>query len=358
MKLYLYILVAYIVLGLGNVNTARAEEDYEFYKKYGHSNKIWNQAVEAGFVAYEKQDCDGTLTQLQEAIRLQAQDPLVYYKMAVCTELKESPYTALQYYQLALEKLETLQAVHRYQRDIYENYGRALLKADRKKDAVPYLTRAAAVGTPSFSLYYLVGSLYGETGNWPAAIENYKKAITQDSSDIDPKLLSQIYFQVGKSYYDAKDLPQASAHLDRALQLDPQNVPAQNLRGEISTALQQKSMTEMMEGISKTPTVPQGAITGSTPPTSTATTPPSGATPTTPIPGSTGPSNLPPAAAKLPPLNPPTSTPPAGTSTPPAPAPGPTTVPQGAPGPAPAPAPANVPPSQPVPVVTTPAPPQ
>lgn len=349
MKLFfLYILLGYLIFGLGIPYSSRADEDYEFYKKQGHSNKTWNQVVEAGFAAYEKQDCDGALAQLQEAIRLQAQDPLVYYKMAVCTELKGSPYTALQYYQLALEKLETLPAVHRYQRDIYENYGRALLKADKKKEAMPFLSRAAAVGTPSFSLYYLVGSLAGETGDWGAALDYYKKAIAQDTSDVDPKLLSKIYFQVGKSYYDAKDFPQAGTHLDRAVQLDPDNIPAQNLRGSVSTALQQKSMTEMIEGLGpKSPMTPGGT----TPTTSSTPAPPAGATtPTSPTPGvpsntTTGSSNLPPAAAKLPPLNPPSSTtPPAGSNTPPA--------------PIAAPLPGNIPPSEPVPVVGQPAPPK
>ena len=107
MKLFfLYILAGCLFFGLGMPTRAWAQEDYEFYKKNGHTNKAWNQEVEAGFTAYDKQDCDGTVTHLQEAIKLQCQDALVYYKMAVCTELKGSPYTSIQYYQLAMEKLQ------------------------------------------------------------------------------------------------------------------------------------------------------------------------------------------------------------------------------------------------------------
>jgi tetratricopeptide (TPR) repeat protein len=319
MKLFfLYILVTCLVLAGGISRLALADGDYDFYKKYGHSNKTWNQEVEAGFAAYDKQDCDGTITHLQEAIKLQAQDALIYYKMAVCTELKGSPYTALQYYQLAQEKLQTLPAVHRYQQDIYENYGRALLKSDKKKEALPYLSRAAAVGSPSFALFYMVGSLSAENGDWGAAVDYYKKAIAQDTTGIDPKLLSQIYFQVGRSFYDAKDYQQALLQLDRAAQLDPDNVQAQNLRGTVATLVQQKSMGEMLDGLSQKGTTGPGTQTSPTVPST-------GPVPVTTTPGSTTPgtttgaSNLPPAAAKLPPLNPP--------SNPPAPAPAPATVP-------------------------------
>jgi tetratricopeptide (TPR) repeat protein len=322
MKLFfLYILLGYLLMGLGNPAPARADEDFEFYKKFGHSNKTWNAAVEAGFAAYEKQDCDASLTQLQEAIRLQAQDGLIYYKMAVCTELKGSPYTALQYYQLALEKLETLSAVHRYQRDIYENYGRALLKADRKKEAIPYLSRAAALGTPSFALFYLVGSLSGEAGDMGAALDYFKKAIAQDTTDVDPKLLSQVYFKVGKAWFDAKDYAQASPLLERAVQLEPENIQASQMLSDINLAKQQRSMVEMIDGLSKPgSTSPAGTVPGTQAPS---TSPPTGPVPTTTAPGSPTPGspatspNLPPAAAKLPPLNPPPANPPAPAPAPP-----------------------------------------
>ena len=291
-----YILAACLFFGMGFLKPVHADGDYDFYKKYGHTNKSWNQEVEAGFAAYDKQDCDGTVTHLQEAIRLQAQDALVYYKMAVCTELKGSPYTALQYYQLAQEKLQTLQAVHRYQQDIYENYGRALLKAGKKKEALPYLSRAAAVGTPSFSLFYMVGSLSAEMGDWGAAMDYYKKAIAQDTTGVDPKLLAQIYYQVGKSLCDAKDYQQSLVQLDRAAQLDPDNVQVQNLRSTVATLQQQKSMGEMLDHVSQKGTIGPSSSGTETQPSSTT---PSSGTP-----------NLPPAAANLPPLNPPVNPPP------------------------------------------------
>src|SRR6188474_3546996 len=75
--------------------------DYEFYKKNGHTHKDWNDDVRLGFEAYDQQNCELALTHLKKAVGAQSQDPLVFFKLAVCSELIDSPYTALQYYQLS-----------------------------------------------------------------------------------------------------------------------------------------------------------------------------------------------------------------------------------------------------------------
>jgi len=255
--------------------TAYADDDYKFYKKHGHSNKSWNEMVKQGFAAYEKGDCNQTIARLKEAIRVQCQDGLVYFKLAVCTEAQGSPYTAMQYYQLAQEKLEKLPSVHPYQKDIFENYGRALYKAKRYKEALPYLTRAAAVGAPSFGLYYMVGNLYAKQNDPNGALDYYKKALTQDHSGVPPKLLSGVFFEVAKTYFQNKDYKTTVGLLNKAIQLDPENQEAKSLKGKASLALQQNSMVEMIQNLTNQQ-APQDPASSSAPP--------------------------PPAAAKLPPL--------------------------------------------------------
>lgn len=309
-RLFYYIFITYVAfstLGLSSILAQDAETDFKFYKKHGHSSKAWNEYVEQGFIAYHNQNCQAAVRNLKEAVSLQAQDALVYFKLAVCSELMDSPYTAIQYYQLAQEKLQKLPAVHRYQKEIFENYGRALFKAGKEKEAMPYLTRAAVVGTPSFALYYMVGTLYGKKNDWPAAREYFQKALTQDVSKIEPKLLSQVYFEVAKVYYEAKDLQNASKLLDKAIQLDPTNQQAMNMRASVNTGLQQKSMVDMLQNLSE-----QNQAAGE------------------PTPQSAPP---PPAAAKLPPLD-------GGSTTDP-------TPPMGQVNPAPAPSPSPAPPSPP-----------
>lgn len=254
-----------------------AEEDYKFYKKYGHSSKNWNESVKQGFEAYERQDCNQAMTQLKAAVAQQCRDPIVFFKLAVCSELMDSPYTAMQYYQLAEESLPQLKATHRYQREIYENYGRALFKAKRYKEALPYLTRAAAIGTPSFALFYMVGSLYAKNNDMNAALDYYRRALTQDQSGIDPKLLSKVYYEVARAHYNAKNFKQAAQLLDRAVQLDPTNQEAINLRNNVGTGLQQQSIVEMLKNLSNENEQTQAPTPQSAPP--------------------------PPAASKLPPLD-------------------------------------------------------
>ncbi len=304
-----------------------AQEDFEFYKKHGHSDKSWNEMVKQGFTAYDQQDCNTAMTHLKAAVAEQCQDALVYFKLAVCSELSGSPYTSLQYYQLAQEKLQNLQVIHRYQKDIFENYGRALFKAKRYNEAMPYLTRAAAIGNPSFGLYYMVGFLYSQKKDYPAAIDYYKRALTQDTTGSPPVLLGNVHFEVGRTYFDNKDYKTALHHLNQAVQLDPNHRGAAQLIQQCNTALQQSSIVEMMQKLSTQK------------PGSTTEAPPAAQPP-------------PPAASQLPPLNPqapadPThplgSTVPTGVPAAPATSPQPGTAPPSQPQPAPQPPPQKIP---------------
>lgn len=314
--------------------SAQAGADYEYYKKTGHSNKMWDESVKRGFEAYDKQDCEGALASLKEAIAAQCQDGLVFYKIAVCSETTGSPYTALQYYQLAEEKLMKLPQIHRYQQDIFESYGRALFQAKRYDQAFPYLQRAAAIGTPSFGLYYMVGFLSATKGDMRAAIEMFEKALAQDTTGVPPTTLAVVYREVAKAYHANKDFQKSSQLADKALALNPNDPEATKIKNETSSMASQQSMINMIDGMTKQQLQDPGAPRppGSLPP--------------------------PPAAAKLPPLNPQPiqdPTPPMGnmvqpgTPAPPAPsygasAPPPvTTSPTTAPPPPTAPAPAGAP---------------
>jgi tetratricopeptide (TPR) repeat protein len=316
----LLILIPLFSLMLSPRAGAQAQEnDFEFYKKNGHSSKAWDESVKKGFEAYDKQDCNATLTFLKEAIAAQAQDGLVFYKVAVCSEVTGTPYTALQYYQLAEEKLMKLPQIHRYQRDVFESYGRALFQAKRYDQAFPYLSRAVALGTPSFGLFYMVGYLHMMKGDTRAAIELFEKALAQDTAGVQPLMLANVYREVAKAYYANKDYQKAMQLVTQALNLNPQDQEAMKIKNELSNMAQQQSIVQMIEGMTST-TVPD---------------------PGAPKPQSAPP---PPAAGQLPPLNPPPAqdpTPPLGTVVPPgtaAPPPAPPAAPPAAPPPAPPPA--------------------
>ncbi|MCE9624778.1 MAG: tetratricopeptide repeat protein [Deltaproteobacteria bacterium] len=279
------------LFGLSLPKLARADsEDFEFYKKYGHHSKAWDDYVKQGFDAYDQQNCDQAMTGLKQAIATQCQDALVYFKMAVCSEVAGTPYTALQYYQLAEEKLAKLEVIHRYQKDIYESYGRALFQAKRYDESFPYLVKAAAVGSPSFGLYYMVGYLYSKKNDNKAAIEFFDKALAQDTSKAPPAILALVYREVAKSYAKDKNYQKGMDLVNKALQLNPSDQESTQLRSEISNVLSQQSILQMIHSAEGTVSGEQGATNPSKPP--------------------------PPAAAKLPPLESQTlkdPTPPLGT---------------------------------------------
>jgi len=289
--------------------------DYEFYKKYGNTSKQWDDNVRAGFDAYDRQDCDQALRALKDAIAAQTQDALVFYKVAVCSELTGTPYTALQYYQLAEEKLQTLKGIHPYQRDINESYGRALFQAKKYDQAFPYLQRAVALGTPNFGIFYMVGYLYMTKNDNRAAVEMFERALAQDISKVPPATLATVYREVGKAHFQNKDYVRASELIQKTLQINPNDPEATKINNQLSSMQQQNQVMGMMDSMTKAPLPNPDALNK---PTDTSQPP------------------LPPAASKLPPLNPPTA---AGDPTPPL----GNVVPEGAPPPAPAPAPAPAP---------------
>lgn len=245
MKRFIFLLIFFSILA---PTALRAEmSDFEFYKKRGHSNKAWNDAVEAGFAAYDAKKCDEAMMNLKQAVAAQCQDALVYFKLAVCSEAAGTPYTALQYYQLAEEKLAKLSAPHRYQTDIYENYGRALFQSKRFDEAFPLLTRAAAIGSPSFGLYYMVGYLHAKKGNRAAALEFFEKALAQDSGQAPPPLLATVYRELAKSYFQNKDYEKSSAFVSKTLQINPNDAEATQLRTQISNIQTQQGIMKMIQ---------------------------------------------------------------------------------------------------------------
>jgi tetratricopeptide (TPR) repeat protein len=223
--------------------------DYSFYKKHGHSKKQWDSFVKSGFEAYDQQDCTQALSFLKQAIGAQCQDPLVYYKVAVCSEAEGSLYTAIQYYQLSEEQLQKLPAPHSYQKDIYENYGRALFQAKKFQEAFPYLTRAAAIGTPSFGLFYMVAKLYQSRNDPRAALEYFDRALTQDTRGAPPLVLASVYKEVAKAKLQAKENQKAAQLIDKSLKLQPQDPEAMQIRSQIITQLQQENLVKIIENL-------------------------------------------------------------------------------------------------------------
>ncbi len=228
-------------------------DDFGFYKKQGKASKAWNDFVKQGFDSYDSQDCEKSVTFLKEAVKNGCQDPIVFFKLAACSEVMGSYYSAAQYYKQAEDGLKLLRSPHRYQTDFYEAYGRTLYLNQRLDEAIPYLTKATETGTPSFFLYYLLGELLNSKGQAPAAIEYFNKALAQPLTQATPGQLTRIYKTIGKSYLDAKNYSKATEYLTKAADQSPNDQEIQQLKYRASEAKRQedlfKSMDQMMNNL-------------------------------------------------------------------------------------------------------------
>ena len=196
---------------------AQTGNDYTFYRSYGQHNTSWDQYVKNGFEAYDRQDCLQTLEQLRLAISLRCEDPLVLYKLAVCSEKEEQLYTAIQYYKLAYNKLQYFPSAHPYKDSIYENYGRALFKNKSYDEALPLLEKASTTATPSFSVFYMTGFIHAKNQAWEKAFPYLEKAVQQDTSGVPPPVLAQVYLLVAQARAQKGEYSSAIKMIKQAL---------------------------------------------------------------------------------------------------------------------------------------------
>jgi len=224
-------------------------DDYAYYKKYGRTGKAWNDFVRDGFDAYDKQDCEKSLSYLIQAVGAGCTDPIVYFKLGACSEFTGSYYSAVQYYQQAENGLKTLPAPHRYAKDFYEAYGRALYLNKKNDEAFTYFTKAAELGTPTYSLFYMLGELNMAKGQSQTAIQYFNRAITLPMDGATPQQLARIYGSLGKAFLDTKDLDKAIQYLDQALKYSPSDSDLQAARYRASDMKRQEEIFKMMQGI-------------------------------------------------------------------------------------------------------------
>ena len=239
---FLFILGYFASIGL-----SKPLSDWKFYQKHGHKDSKWNNFVEEGFTAYDIADCTTTLQKLQEAIGLGCQDPIVYFKFAICSEATGSIYSATQYYELASKGLKSLKASHPYQREIHENFGRLLFAQKKWTQAFEQLRTASSVGNPSFALFFMLAELYSMKGEHDLAAENYFKAISQPTTNIKPEMLGKAYREIARALLKQKNYSQGLEFIKRARELLPNDLDLTTLYNQASSGLQQNQLIQTLE---------------------------------------------------------------------------------------------------------------
>jgi len=228
---------------------APSYDDFAYYKKNSNKPKACLNEVKQGFEAYDQQDCEKAIAFFKDAIKGGCDHPLVLFKLAACSEFTGSNYSAAQYYKEAETGLKILPAPHRYQQDFYESYGRALLMNKKIDEALPYLQKGAELGTPSFTLFYLLGELYNMKRQPELALQYYQRATTQALDGASPAQLAKVYGTIGKTYLEVKDWVKAIEYLDLALKNAPTDAELQQARYKAQELKRQNELFQMMQSV-------------------------------------------------------------------------------------------------------------
>ncbi len=99
------------------------------------------------------------------------------------------------------------------------NLGTALLKLGRVEEAIPHFRAAAALDPTDPNSVLNIGTYEQMHGNFPAAIELYKKAANLARN---PKTKARAYNNLAYAYKDSGDLADALTSLQNAVRIDPE----------------------------------------------------------------------------------------------------------------------------------------
>lgn len=224
-------------------------DDFGYYKKHSNKPKTCSNDVKQGFEAYDAQDCEKAIAFFKDAMKSGCDHSLVLFKLAACSEFMGSYYSAAQYYKQAEDALKILPAPHRYQKDFHESYGRALLMNKKVDEALPYLQKAAETGSPSFTLYFLLGELYNFKKQPDVAVQYYQRALTQALEGVSPAQLAKVYGTIGKTYLEVKDWAKAIEYIDTALKAAPNDPELQQARYKAQELKRQNDLFQMMQSV-------------------------------------------------------------------------------------------------------------
>lgn len=218
-----------------------SEQDMEAYLKSPFNNAKWDPFVKEGFEALDRQDVQTAIEFLRKATTLGCQSPLVFFKMALAYEASGSYYTAVQYYELAREKMALTHPEHRYQKTFDENYGRALYLLGRRDEAVALLEKA---DSSSYWILKLLGNAATERGEPAKAAAYYERVANLPGVNLSPAEQTELFITIARLYRKQDNKESAKGAYRKALATDPANAEAKAYLKEASPG---NSIEKMME---------------------------------------------------------------------------------------------------------------
>jgi tetratricopeptide (TPR) repeat protein len=105
--------------------------------------------------------------------------------------------------------------------------GIELVEQGHCREAMPFLQNASAADSKNTEMFYRMGRCQNQAGEYEAAVESLKSAIETNAGRAD------LFVERAISFSALKDFPTALRDLDQALKLDPGNLAAVELRGDV-----------------------------------------------------------------------------------------------------------------------------
>ena len=188
------------------------------------------------------------LQHLLDAVKLGSENPDLYHELA-------KVYFDLGEYDLSLANFKKALALRPQFSEALNNMGVLYVKLDELDKALDCFQQAAKdllYRTPYYA-YHNIGSVYYKKGDYSAAIENYKKALSLAPNYV------EVYYDLAAAYEALNQLEDAISAYEKAIQLDPKFWSARFNLGKLYLRLgREEEAEEELEAVIKAD--PRGAM--------------------------------------------------------------------------------------------------
>ena len=149
-----------------------------------------------GRVRYQQNQFDLAIAAFQEVIKRDPANVKAFDNLGLSLEAKNQAEAAIAAYRKAIA-LDAASATHSEQP--YLNLGVLLSKSNRTDEAIPLLTRAAAIAPDEFRVHYELAKTYFDSSQWEPAGQQAEEAVKLNPKESSAHyLLGRVYQRMGR----------------------------------------------------------------------------------------------------------------------------------------------------------------
>jgi tetratricopeptide (TPR) repeat protein len=192
-----------------------------------------NVHLKSGTAYIESRQYAAAIKELLEAEKNNPGDPTIKYYLGIAFHMKNLPEEAVRSLTGAVELKPDYSEAYNYLGLVYDGMG-------RYDEAIRSFQKALSnilYETPSYALNNMAWSYY-KKGDYESAIARFKEAVGQENSLFSRAMLEK---NIGMVYFRMEDMPQASLHLKKALDMAPEFTEARYWLGKVYAATKKRS---------------------------------------------------------------------------------------------------------------------